>query len=742
LLPGLVAAFWGHGTVAQDPQANPTFTPPTTLRRFAQHDPSRKVFFTITLEEKGNAGEETGWSMKGEGRYALLPSWDGSRGVDPGSGLSAEQKRKLGLEVAATSEDLFELRGGFVQLKKGEVLQFYLKESKDQGKGWLPPPEKTHTWVGSTRDGATTRTLDGKYTSTDKEDLADSADASLVRTETGARLRFRWWMDPGWEELGVSASICGFSRPEAARVLTFDLTEEDLRNWDHIVKTNQGTIRHEEDAGVSGTMTATLSTARIPEDEIEVAVEPGTDYESWIPKGNIDNPKEPGKDLQVDISVHKKGDPGKPRKARLSISIPYVSKNRGVCGNWPREAGEEEGLRFREADFPKQDGLLYKDRTHLESDVLLEKARFRVHSYDYGAWGTLRVTAKDEDGKDLKVKVRGKDSPDLDIPLDEDANRIADAWEPATAKGKPQDWDAERTQGQDALGDGMTLYNEYRGVVVLENGSRTYKPLSPSRKEMYVLDPERIFPCALWADRTSIDALTLDETMVDPAGNADGGPLVNFNASDAKAHGVFAIRVQMIKGDTDPDPPTDDKGKKWPSNTTDPSFPLMAYCMSNGTLKSADYLRVFPDRARLMVRHYIEWLALGLRDPSSGPGQDLPDPKNLFSLEEAQQALNQLETPAGQEAVVRKLLNVFCIHELGHACGGLPDHGKAAPKDHLAEAKACFMWNPSIYDQRRMIVLSALGRGDSNFAYSYGNFCRDLPVGGFRCFRSLTVKDW
>ncbi len=39
-------------------------------------------------------------------------------------------------------------------------------------------------------------------------------------------------------------------------------------------------------------------------------------------------------------------------------------------------------------------------------------------------------------------------------------------------------------------------------------------------------------------------------------------------------------------------------------------------------------------------------------------------------------------------------------------------------------------------------VFTALGRGDSNFAYSYGTFCRDLPVAGFHCFWFLKIKDW
>ena len=66
--------------------------------------------------------------------------------------------------------------------------------------------------MGTTCDGFSTTALDGKYTSTNQETLADDAEAWLVRTKTGVTLRYHWWLDSAWAELGVSASTCGFSR--------------------------------------------------------------------------------------------------------------------------------------------------------------------------------------------------------------------------------------------------------------------------------------------------------------------------------------------------------------------------------------------------------------------------------------------------------------------------------------------------------------------------------------------------
>ena len=92
-------------------------------------------------------------------------------------------------------------------------------------------------------------------------------------------------------------------------------------------------------------------------EDVEVFVEPAKDYENWIPNGNEDNAKNPGPDpLELTVTVHKIGDSKEIRKAFLSISLPYVSKNPGVSGNWPKNADEEEGLRFLESDFPKEKG--------------------------------------------------------------------------------------------------------------------------------------------------------------------------------------------------------------------------------------------------------------------------------------------------------------------------------------------------------------------------------------------------
>jgi hypothetical protein len=450
--------------------------PPVSLRSFAQHDPGRKVYFTIVLEENGAAGV-VDWSMKGQARYALLPSWDGGRGVDPGLNLPPAMKGKLGLQAAATSEDLFALRGGFLGLKTGERLQFYRKESTDQGSGRLD--KETHSWSGSVKDGISTST----EFATQREDRADTMEASLVRTETGARLRFTWWIE-AWADLGASASVFGFSDDEAARLLTFNLTNDDLRHWERINKTNQGKVLDKDDPSVSANVTARLTTATVPQEEGEVTVDI-EGYEDWIPTGNLADWEKPGNTLQVSAKAHKKDQPGQPldKPVTFLFSLAGVSMEPGVCMNWPPKASSNYGLRIL-ADRNPELTVLGPDSARTRQPG--KKARLTVSTFSYGAWARLKVEAETQEGEKLKVLFQGKEVDTIALPYYTHNDHIPVAWlKQAGMLGKPADWDGEtEPSSRVADGDGLTLYEEYRGFAVQGKHLTGY----PAKKDLFICD--------------------------------------------------------------------------------------------------------------------------------------------------------------------------------------------------------------------------------------------------------------
>lgn len=218
-------------------------------------------------------------------------------------------------------------------------------------------------------------------------------------------------------------------------------------------------------------LTWTLSPSPSPE-EVQVTVEPDSGYEKWIPEGNLKQPGEPGNRIGVKLRVHKKGDPAARRKANLVVSLVNVSKEKGVCMNWPAQGAKADfGLRLPAEENPgfgpSQDS---SPGQSLKTKEPVKDAEVLVTGHDFGAYGVLHITGKDTNGRDVKVVVRGKDTPDLAIPMDENHNHIADAWEKNWAgglRGQETDDDEDVPSGKPGCtGDGLTLYEEYRGFKV------------------------------------------------------------------------------------------------------------------------------------------------------------------------------------------------------------------------------------------------------------------------------------
>ncbi|HWA25164.1 MAG TPA: hypothetical protein VG734_05765 [Lacunisphaera sp.] len=286
------------------------------------------------------------------------------------------------------------------------------------------------------------------------------------------------------------------------------------------------------------------------EDAPEVIVEP-VDYENWWPKGNLDRPEEPGNDLQVKFRVQAANDPAQMRRAYLDLSIPYVSKNPGVCMNWPAEGAEsKEGIRFKAEDFPEDGPWTFVDEFHVTSRDAVETANVRVHAYDYGAWATLRVTATVPGGAQGKVKILGKETPDLTIPQDDDGNRVADSWEEAIgAKGRtaPSDDDDKPAGKPGTNGDGLTMYEEYRGFVVKGTHIRT----DPKRKDVFVCDTTEKAGAGIDLFRQATQ-LEVHKVMADEMGNET--KIVNRN-SDPATHSIDQHGIRIVFGNkqtTDP----------------------------------------------------------------------------------------------------------------------------------------------------------------------------------------------
>jgi hypothetical protein len=166
-----------------------------------------------------------------------------------------------------------------------------------------------------------------------------------------------------------------------------------------------------------------------------------------------------------------------------------VSKEQGVCLNWPREGKSDFDLKIQ---VELNDQLkVASDGQSAESKGDLKESSVIITSYDWGAYGKLKVTAIYEDGHEEEAHVEGNSSKGaLTIPKDDNGNHIADFWEKHYAGGKSDEKadDDLVPIGDSDEGDGLSLYEEYRGFRVKGDHIRT----NPILKDLFIYDPETL----------------------------------------------------------------------------------------------------------------------------------------------------------------------------------------------------------------------------------------------------------
>ena len=217
-------------------------------------------------------------------------------------------------------------------------------------------------------------------------------------------------------------------------------------------------------------------------------------YADWRPLGRVDQPGQPGAQLVARALVGPEGDAPPPLVRAIRFELLDVSREPGVCMNWPLAAKDSDpDLRLAvEGESP---GTLSDEDQRLEvtrpqvDELDRPFALARIESYDFGARATLKVTAELLDGRELVgefVAADGEAAQDLvRLPNMAGPGWIAAAWKKEHGVAAlPDADDNEQVANQSYDGDGFTLYEEYRGWVVA--GKRVEG--DPKRKDFFVLN--------------------------------------------------------------------------------------------------------------------------------------------------------------------------------------------------------------------------------------------------------------
>lgn len=295
-------------------------------------------------------------------------------------------------------------------------------------------------------------------------------------------------------------------------------------------------------------VTYTLSLNQEPE-EVEAILIPDKGYQEWMPQGGSDEDT-PGNAFLASVVLQKKGKQGQKPKAKaksFKFELTGVSKEPGVCLNWPPKAKTKPDPDYDlKIDKAGNSSLrVASDGQSATSGPDLQDSNVIIFSYDWGAWGNLKVTAELDNGQTVVAHLQNK--PDIEllsIPKDDNQNHIADVWEKQKL-GKNASTSAEVDDDTGVWqelpqGDGLSLYEEYRGFRVQGSFLRT----NPATPDVFVYDQDDIGTGYFAESGLSIHTVQRNEmdVEVDPDPGVKNWWVINFNGHYAhlgKQHAIW-----------------------------------------------------------------------------------------------------------------------------------------------------------------------------------------------------------
>ncbi len=216
-------------------------------------------------------------------------------------------------------------------------------------------------------------------------------------------------------------------------------------------------------------------------EELRLEIEEPAGYRDWRPETTPECTAGPPLAISARLTTAK-GGPPKTKVAQFVWELIGTSREPGVAMNYP--VGAEDG-RY-DLDLGAEGGQFELSNDNQVLTRAVEAGyedKVKVLPYDFGGWSTLQVTAIMEDGRRVQGKLRGQSAPGLRLPKRAPGSHIADGWK-EQHKGGADNLDDEQVEGQEAKGDGFSLYEEYRGWIV----NRAQVGGDPQRKDFFVLN--------------------------------------------------------------------------------------------------------------------------------------------------------------------------------------------------------------------------------------------------------------
>jgi hypothetical protein len=294
----------------------------------------------------------------------------------------------------------------------------------------------------------------------------------------------------------------------------------------------------DRDENANGEITETItrwSFVRGPVD-VELIVLPQA-YASWIPAPGKDEATA-GEKMQVVLQLQGKGGKEPRLKAKaFELRLINTSREPGIAINYPIAP---TGTAAPDLQFLKQGGAEKESEGQIirVPSVDGKTGMATIGSFDGGGYAILEVEAILEGGLRVKGHLEVPTGPTaIEIPKRKKGTKIAQAW--LDKNGSPGEMeDNETTIGNNNNGDGLTAYEEYRGVF----SEGKHMRLDPKKKELGVqIDKDHIAALAggvhLFAKASGLTVIKLWKEELEE------DRMLNKNSSSGKAGSQYALRL-------------------------------------------------------------------------------------------------------------------------------------------------------------------------------------------------------
>jgi hypothetical protein len=270
-------------------------------------------------------------------------------------------------------------------------------------------------------------------------------------------------------------------------------------------------------------------------------------YQKWRPSAKQDGDNS-GDPLEVTATVVRSGsgEPAPQDVERFEWELIDTSKEPGIAINWPQSAKDTNfDMKFK----PSGDHVPADEKAQKMIRLVRNEAsdKAAIVPSDWGGWSTLRVKAILRDGRQLTGKLRGSNENDLRLPRRKSGSFVADVVKETWQLDKSDNTDDDPLEASQSSGngDGLTLYEEYRGFY--EDG--TYTMGDPKKQEYFAvnkLDGTGEIALTIFQRLTGLRVIILQEDEYSPSRVVNA----NYSASPHRVdqHGVLYTKVDLGEG--------------------------------------------------------------------------------------------------------------------------------------------------------------------------------------------------